>query len=194
MENRTGAVSVKNHELEFDLGSFEGFNFRTQSAIERTLTGEEVLQWDHDLHGEAEFWPAGDNEGVSLVFGSRTSVTVSHLLDLDRALHELSGDCIENYLRIHHAANVRGFDLATLTANTIEDISLHIFVGDCLYDLRKEAAYELFETYWPEAYKMWESCNCDGLIFDTDVFLDSPSWEVEEVTFGDKKAMLVSPQ
>ena len=38
-----------------DLGTFEGFNFRDQAAIMRRLTAEDVVNWDHDGDGEAEF-------------------------------------------------------------------------------------------------------------------------------------------
>jgi hypothetical protein len=48
-----------------DLGQFEGFNFRSQCAIAKLLSAEEVLEWDHDKNGEAEFWPDGSNFFVS---------------------------------------------------------------------------------------------------------------------------------
>ena len=35
---------------------------------------------------------------------------------------------------------------------------------------------------------------CDGLIFDTDRFLDSPAFWVEEVNLGDEVALLVASQ
>jgi hypothetical protein len=49
-----------------DIGRFEGFNFRSQCAIHRVLTAEEVLEWNHDADGEAEFWPDGSCPFVSL--------------------------------------------------------------------------------------------------------------------------------
>src|ERR1043166_7862522 len=82
--------------LCFNLGTFEGFNFRTQSAINRTLTAAEVVEWNHDKRGEAEFLPSGDRPEVALVFKGRSSVTGSELLELDRLLHELGGDSVEN--------------------------------------------------------------------------------------------------
>jgi hypothetical protein len=54
IENRT--VST----LGYGLGIFEGFNFRTQSAIEQKVTAGEMVNGYHDLEGEAEFWPAGE--------------------------------------------------------------------------------------------------------------------------------------
>ena len=190
MEN----TARKTTELQFDLGTFEGFNFRDQSAIDGILTADQVVNWDHDQNGEAEFWPSGDSPGVALVFKGKTSVTVSEILELDRLLGELGGDSDENFLRIHCAQETNGNDLYVLTVSDVEDQFTHISIGTSFIDLRKEAAFELFELYYPEAYAAWEKCNCDGLIFDEDRFLDSPSFSTEELTFGDQKVLLVSPQ
>jgi hypothetical protein len=121
-------------------------------------------------------------------------VTGSELIHIDRILSELGSDSPENYLRIHYALNTCGAQLETLTAGTIEDYPLHIFIGTSFLDLRREAAYELFELYYPEEYKVWEKSLCDGLIFDTDHFLGSPTFSVEEVSFGDKVALIVAAQ
>jgi hypothetical protein len=48
-------VATKISELQFNLGTFEGFNFKEQSAIDHILTADEVMAWDHDTEGEAEF-------------------------------------------------------------------------------------------------------------------------------------------
>ena len=55
MENEAAEKINIPQTLRFDLGTFEGFNFRDQSAIERELTAEEVVNWNHDGDGEAEF-------------------------------------------------------------------------------------------------------------------------------------------
>jgi hypothetical protein len=173
MERKTTA-------LPFNFGTFEGFNFRSQSAVSRILSAEEVLSWDHDEDGEAEFWPAGDCPGLSLVFSHRSAVSASELVNLASVLERLGGDSEENYLRLHYAINVAGEPL-------------HTFLGDSFLDLRRNAAYELFELYYPELYRVWESSLCDGLIFDTDAFLDSPSWSTEEAKLGCRKALIVCP-
>ncbi len=179
-------------QIQFNLGTFEGFNFRSQSAISQILTAAEVVGWDHDQQGEAEFWPAGDRPEVALLFAHRNSVTASELFDLDRLLGELGGDCAVNFLRIHHAVNIRGADLAGLSGQGIEDQCLQVFLGSNFTDLRREVAYELFELYYPEEYRIWEKSTCDGLLFDTDRFLDSPVFSVEEVNLGDEVALLVA--
>jgi hypothetical protein len=187
----TDALTRPTLALTFDLGTFEGFNFRHQGAIDRLLTAEEVVNWDHDAHGEAEFWPSGDHRGVHQLFKHRHDVSGRELQALDCLLHDLGDDSDVNYLRIHHAVNCCGYDLTTLTPEQIEDQPLHIFEGTNFIDLRRQAAFELFELYYPEEYRVWEKSLCDGLIFDQDRFLDSPCWHVEEVQFGDTKALIV---
>jgi len=67
-------------------------------------------------------------------------------------------------------------------------------LGSNFTDLRQEAAYQLFELFYPDEYKAWEKTTCDGLIFDTDRFLDSPVFSVEEVKLGNEVALLVASQ
>lgn len=186
-------MNINDQKLTSDLGTYEAFNFRTQSAVDRILTAAEVVDWDHDGQGEAEFWPSGDRPEVALLFRHRSSVTGSELLALDRLLTELGGDSTVNFLRIHYAVNSRGADLLTLTRDAVEDCPLEILFGTNFIDLRREAAFQLFELYYPEEYRVWEKSLCDGLIFDTDRFLDSPVFCLEEVRLGDQVALLVAP-
>jgi len=172
-------------------GTFEGFNFRTQQAIDGNLTAREVIEWNHDAKGEAEFWPSGDSPGARLLWGGR-NVTASELLRLAKLLAETNGDEDEAFMRVHYAVNVQGKGMDELTANTLDDFGIYVFRGSNFYDVRKDAAYELFETFYPELYKIWDESPCDGLHFDTDDFLDSPSWWTEEVKFGDEAVLLVA--
>ena len=193
MDIGTEPLVEAKRELHFDLGSFEGFNFREDAAIEDNLTAQDVVNWDHDRDGEAEFWPSGDHAGTRLVFQNRTAITASELVALDALLHE-TGDSEETFLIIYFALHCCDEELSTLTEEKLMESDVFLFIGQSFMDLRSEAAYELFETYWPEAYKAWESCRCDGLHFDVDRFLDSPSWAVEEATYGDQKALLIRSQ
>ena len=193
MANETVSYPTEQPSLVSDLGTFEGFNFNTQSAIAQNLTAQEVVAWDHDRQGEAEFWPAGDLPEVALIFQGRSSVSASELLDLDRVLVEMGGDARENFLQIHYAVNNCGNSLHTLSAEDAQDQCLHIFSGGSFLDVRREAAHELFELYFPEAYQAWEKSLCDGLIFDAERFLDSPSFSVEEVKLGEDRVLLVAP-
>lgn len=193
MTEQTSPETTEKHIIEADLGTFEGFNFRHQAAIPRILSAQEVIDWEHDARGEAEFWPSGDRPEILRIF-NRSSVTASELLALDRLLQNLGGDSTENLLRVHYAVNITGADLSGLEAGEVEDHSLHLFLGTNFMELRQEAAYELFELYHPDDFRVWDESTCDGLIFDVDRFLDSPSFFVEEVALGDRKALLVAPQ
>ncbi|MCX6917628.1 MAG: hypothetical protein NT167_32105 [Verrucomicrobia bacterium] len=181
-------------EIDFDLGTFEGFNFRDQSAIFGNLTAAEVISWDHNEQGEAEFWPAGDRPEVAMLFKSRSTVSGSELHELNRLLNELGGDDACHFLQIHYAINVSGSALSDLTREQVEDYPLQIFFGTSFLDVRREAAYEMFELYYPEEYRVWEKSHCDGLIFDTDWFLDSPVFYTEQIRLGDQVALLVVAQ
>jgi len=188
------ASASEGYTFTYDLGTFEGFNFRDNGAIDHTLTADEVANWDHDANGEAEFWPSGEHDGVSLLFSSKTAVTSAELIALDKLLEEIGDDSTSNFIRIYHVINILGYDICKLNAETVDDACLHIFEGTSFIDLRREAAFELFELYYPEEYKIWEKSHCDGLIFDHDRFLDSPSFSTEEVTVGDTKALIIAPQ
>ena len=181
-------------ELENDLGCFEGFNHRTQSAIYPNQTAEQVVNWDHDKLGEAEFWPDGDHPGVALVFANVHDVSAREIEALDSLLADLGDDSLETFVKIAYYRQYHGDGqhVAGITAEAIEDLHVHIFSGDAFTSLRAEAAYELFETYYPEAYAVWDNSQCDGLIFDVDRFLDSPVWHTEEIAVGGKKFLLVA--
>ena len=181
--------------VHFNLGTFEGFNRRSQSAVDRTLNAQEVIVWNHDQLGETEFRPAGDKAEVALIFEGRKTVTGSELSALHRLLSELGGDSTENFLRIHFAVNRCGAALEGLSAQAVQDQRLHMFVSDeSIYDLRKDAACALFELYHPNEYAVWDSGRCEALIFETDLFLDSPCFCVEDVTLGERVAVLVALQ
>ena len=194
MENETASCPTAQQSLISDFGTFEGYNFRTLSPITRNLTAQEVVAWDHDRQGEAEFWPAGDSPEVSLVFQHRSSVTAAELLDLERLLLELGDDSRASFLQIHYTVAICGAALPTLTAEKVQNNCLHVFHGSNFTDLRREVAYELFELYYPEAYQAWQASLCDGLIFDVDRFLNSPSLWVEEVKLGAEVVLLVAAQ
>ena len=194
MEDQTAPNLSELMSLQFNLGMFEGFNFRTQSAIDHLVSAEDVVNWDHDRQGEAEFWPAGEVPEIALIFKHRSSVTAAELLDLDRVLVELGGDSRHNFLLIHYAVNLCGDALPTLSAESVQDRCVQVFIGNRSRDVRRDAALELFELYYPAEYRVWEKSTCDGLVFDKDLFLDSPIFQVEEVNLGDEVAVLVAAQ
>lgn len=173
------------------LGTFEGFNHRDQSAIEAVLTADEVIAWNHDERGEAEFWPSGDAPAMSGIFSRH--VTGPELLAVRRLVEEVGGDEETVLLRIQFACTVLGEDLRELTVDALDDQQPSIFFGRNRWDVRKEAAYELFETFWPQQYKAWEQDSLGILRFDWEDFIDSPMWVTLEVSLGEREALLVLP-
>jgi hypothetical protein len=190
---QVAVTEIETNALAHDLGTFEGFSFRHQTAIFPNQNAESVVSWNHDLKGEAEFWPSGDHEGVALVFSGRNSVAGAELIHLDHLLSELGNDSVETYVRLHYLTSFQGESLGDLTAETVDDLCCHIFASTSFLDLRKEAALELFEVYYPEDYAVWEKSRCDGLIFDHDLFLDAPVFHTVEITMGDYRLLMVCP-
>ena len=185
-------MNTTSTELTHDLGNFEGFNFRDQSAIERILSAQEVVDWDHDRVGEAEFWPDGDQAYVWLLFKSQSNVTAGQLQALDNLLCEMGDDSQEAYLKIFHCVDHFGYRLEELSAETVQDSDCLIYTGDSFTEIRRQAAYDIFETYYPEEYEIWDKSLCDGLVFDDDKLLDSPVLSVAEIRLPDQVALLIS--
>ena len=80
-----------------------------------------------------------------------------------------------------------------LTAQEMDDVHPMIFYGATAMDARKEAAFELFETFWPELYKAWNEDSAGVLRFDWDDFIDSPIRATHEVRDGEQTILMVAP-
>lgn len=162
---------------EYDIGTFEGFNFRDQSAIDHILTAQEVLDWDHDGDGEAEFWPHGNNPFTSYLL-PENSCSDSDVREVIRIFYETEGRPAE----LAKACYMRdcGTALEDITSEAINDACLYVFGPGWFHDLYKQAAYELFELFWPAAYECWEKNSVPGLRFDYDDFVESyPTLELK---------------
>ncbi len=191
MDNQSSPGSNQEKTFRFNLGTFEGFNFVMRRTIRCRLSAADVVAWDHERRGDAEFWPSGDHPAVALLFKRKGTVTAAQLLDLDRLLTELGGDSIENSLRIHYAVNICQAALATLSAQAMQDHRVHVFRGTEFSHMRVAAAYKLFESCFPEGYGFYDNGAADWLVFNPEAFLDSTGFYVEEVALGEEKALLV---
>ena len=141
------------------------------------------------------FWPAGNTPEFSIVFDGRNTVSARELLDLSALLDGSAATVLRTTsLFMALVVAVLGGNLSDLTTEGIQDRAPSCFIGESFVTVRQEAAYELFEQFYPELYQAWESTPCERwLIFDTDRFLDSPSWTVAEVRLGSRVAVLVAP-
>lgn len=178
--------------IDNDLGTFEGFNHKTQEAIYPNVTAQEIIDWDHDGNGEAEFWHSGDIPAIARILDS-DDVLPKDVVALDRLLSKL-GDDISVLARIIYLTEDNGHRLQELDAETVEDSPVTIFSDSVSFiDLRRTAAYELFELYYPEEFQVWDKSTCDGLTFDTDRFLDSPCFSTAEYQFGEERILVIEP-
>ncbi len=144
-----------------------------------------------DYPREAEFWPAGDRPLVQALFESTSAVTPDELLRLDSLISECGEDTL-----IPAVALIRdGYRLHEITAELVDESSYHVFESSNFIDARSEAAFSLFELYWPEAYASWETGqHPDGLHFDSERFLDSPQCSLTELSIGERRIVLVRLQ
>jgi hypothetical protein len=81
-----------------------------------------------------------------------------------------------------------------VTGAVLVELNLHVFRDENFLDVRRDTSFELFELCWPELDALWDKTAVDWLQFDSDYFLDSPNWTVEEVDLGETKVLLVAPQ
>ena len=174
-----------------DLGTFEGFNFRQGAAIDRLLTAQEVVGWEHDQHGEAEFWPSGDHAILSHLFPDR--VTRYELQTLAALLSQMEGQAEANLLQICFACQAREIDLEDLTVERLDERFATVFEAATFYDARRAAAFELFETYWPDLYRAWESDSLGILRFEWEDFLDCGTWITQELRIKERCIFMVAP-
>ena len=174
------------HEIENDLGEFEGYNFRDMCAIFPNHTAQEVVDWDHDGKGEAEFWPEGSNEFVRLLVKGNCSGF--DLIEIDRIFSELDNN-EQDLVKAVYLHENHGLKLEGITREAVEDACLYVYGVNYFSDLRKEAAWDLFEQFHPEAYKLVESWSIPGFTFDEDDFLNS--FSTLEIKTHDYKGYLV---
>jgi hypothetical protein len=187
-------METKTQAAKHNLGTFDGYNLEHDKAI-INLSTQDLICYDHDLHGESEFWPSGDNIGLQLVIkgNSKTTshVTGSELLEIDRILSELNGDSLDNYAKIYSAIN-SGWSLRSLTGDIINDLQIYIFIGDSFRELTNDAAWQLFELVNHELCNLVATHPVDGLEFNCKRFLNSPSISSEEIKLGEFMVLIVT--
>lgn len=169
-ERNFALLNWERQNMKGDIGRFEGFNFREQSAIDDILTAQQVLDWDHDADGEAEFWPHGCNPFTSYLLSGNTC-TDSEVREVIRIFAETEGRPEE----LAKAIYLRdcGRSLEDITSEAINEASLYVFGPGWFHQLIRDAAFELFELFWPAAYECWEKNTVPGLTFDPEDFIES---------------------
>jgi len=172
------------------LGSFKGFNFRTNSEMEEKLTAEDVVNWDKELCGEAWFWPSGDSPQASVLWEKRY-VTAGQILALEGLVRD--GEENDTLLRVQFMATVFDRPIEAITEEEVQGTKIFLFRSTSMLAARKEAAIALFERYFPRFFKVWKRDPCDVLTFQVDQMLEQPHWIVEEHQWGEEAWVLVFP-
>lgn len=120
---------MSHRTLNHDFGTFIGFNHREDKPINRTLTDEDIVWWDHARLGEATFWPTGGHAGLAILCSERKWITGMELRTLDRLLTDLGDDSKETYQRIHFARSELGIPLAKMTVEEVRGLIPQVVNG-----------------------------------------------------------------
>lgn len=183
------------HEIENDLGMFEGFNFRNQAAIPKLLTAQEVINWDHDKQGEAEFWPHNNNELAATVFKTLggKEVTANEIILVDKLLE------LEEYELVQVLAAVDDQGLH-YCREKLEDNALELLDDYCFYhhsqtkeafkSIKEESAWAYMEEHLPETYKILTEAHIPGLSFDPFEFFEDCCIRYFEVKIDDTEHII----
>ncbi len=173
-------------------GVVAGCEDAERKAFFREMDLSEGRQWDpEDQEGEDELSSVRDMRAMRVLFQGRHALDAKGMETAIQLVQAFDGDDLDSILRLHVLVNIQGMDLEAVTVAAMGDLPLSTFRGENFHDVRREAAFELFQLYWPDLYAIWEKTPMDGLRFDVDAFLDSPSWVTEEVQLGSECVLLV---
>jgi hypothetical protein len=178
---------------ERNRGTFTGDNLKEQKALERELTPEEGREWEADEAGEEESERGRACRAMALFTTGPDALGPQELHTVAGLLAAVDGDREDTLLRLQVLVHVQGADLGTVTVADLQDLPLNTYRGSSFIEVRREAAFELFQLCWPDLYAVWEKTPMDGLRFDVDAFLDSPAWVTEELQLGSDCVLLVLP-
>ena len=180
---------MSHRTLNHDFGTFIGFNHREDKPIDRTLTDEDIVWWDHDRFGDATFWPTGGHAGLAVLCSERKWITGMELRTLDRLLTDLGDDSKETYLRIHFARSQLGISLNKLTVQEVEGVNLQVFTGSTFFEQSKEAACKLFGKFFLGRVEYREKKGPVTQAVDWERVLNGPSRAVLEAALREGEAL-----
>lgn len=161
-----------------------------EHELERSFTASDVVEWRSCP--AIQFCPAGDHQGVDLVFEGVEFVTPQDLRVLVRLLHELGGDSPANFLRIHHAIHATGQPLHLLQVEQIHAPDCSVYSGRHVDALRQQAEDEVLARFGPAARRTWDREMAAAGPFETGPILASPDLCVTDLMLGKEAALLVA--
>jgi len=191
----TENTKTKRPTSPYNLGTFGGYSFRDHCPIRRSLTADEVLNWNPATDGAAWFWPRGDHFGIAMVVGHSPGISVYDLQRVVRVLEELGGDSTENWMRIFYVVrDTPSLDLSQLEAGEILDREAHVFdrsMETSWTELRRQAAVEVMRHRYPDAYQFLMAHHHEGFLFDPERFLNPQDWFIKEVETESGRRVLI---
>jgi hypothetical protein len=165
--------------LHYDFGTFNAYTPHDFVKLDLGLTADDVITWAAAVYDQYMLSPAGDHAGVKLMFRNQPSVTPGQLLALDRLLLEFGGDSPAHYQSARNALDQYENSLFGQISRMYAKEPQHVSLKPCPNPLHLESACALFEIFFPDKYRAWESSLGDWLVFDADAFLASPELHAE---------------
>jgi len=180
------------HDFKCDLGNFSGRIWHESGNLSREFSPEEVLEWNQDHDGFAEFYPSGDHEGVSLVFREKASVSTADLVELDHLIDGLRYPPKISCLLIHHLMHKHKVDVANLDCSDIEDSEAVIATGRTFFEAEQMATAKLYDHFPEECPDILHGL--DSAVRDRELLklLYSPKFVITQARFSNDVGMVVS--
>ena len=185
--------------IRSNLGLFNGYDFRSQSKMDRLFSANEVINWDHHKDGDAQFRPSGDHKGVFEVFKRKDwyyepdlhkdyfeNWEIQHLDELIDAYGDEPGTFAKIIWHLE-----KGCRFLDVTISEIKEANLYVYRGENFLTLMKKAADEIFKILYPEDYKLSLNSCCRWLTFDHYRFLSGPIFSTMEITIGNENFLVV---
>jgi hypothetical protein len=173
------------------LGTFKAVYLRDGILVRRTLSVDEVLGWDDEVRGGAEFRPAGDCRALSVLFKGR--VTPFELKRVVNLLDGAGGETQDTLLRIHFWVNVLEGAWKGLTVDWLKRVEVGVFYGASFFELHSAATYEVIEKPLARWNRTLAHSEIAKGLHGADVMEPTLKFMFDEVDLGDTKALLTLP-
>jgi hypothetical protein len=172
------------------LGTIEAVYLREGNLVRRTLSVDEVLDWDDETRSGAEFRPAGDCRALSVLFkGSVTLFELKRVVDL---LEGAGGETQDMILRIHFWVNVLAEGWQRLTVDWLKRAEVGVFYGASFFELHSAATYELIEKPLARWNRTLAHSEVTKGLQDSEI-QPTLKFMYDKVDLGDTKALLAMP-
>lgn len=180
------------YELDFDLGKFLGRGIHKKTHVDGIFTAQEIIDWDERRDGFSEFFPAGDHEGVSLVFREKSSVDAMELIELDCLFGGFGSSTNSVCMEIHHVMTKHKLPVTTLDYSDFEATENVVVTGQSMSEARRKAAFRIHECFPEQCQDSIEGLEPDAQLAELIRIMETPKFTITEARFANEVGMVVS--